>query len=206
MRGGPFGRFSALTMRSVGEAAHAMVKEVARQFATIQGLADSAALDFHERKQWTQSGRKLVPHSPPPALSPLPFPLPSGHFFCFVWFRHAGRRRLTPRRARARACVCVGQTKPDYTQCIDIATTASLREMIAPGVLVILSPILVGTFGGVEAVSGLLAGAIVSSVQVPSPRPHPHARPGLGARHRRHPPPPPPDAGFMWKKRGSCGV
>jgi len=108
--------FSALTMRSVGEAAHAMVKEVARQFATIQGLADSAALDFHERKQWTQSGRKL--------------------------------------------------TKPDYTQCIDIATTASLREMIAPGVLVILSPILVGTFGGVEAVSGLLAGAIVSSVQL----------------------------------------
>ena len=41
--------------------------------------------------------------------------------------------------------------------------------MIAPGVLVIASPILVGTFGGVEAVSGLLAGAIVSSVQV---RPH----------------------------------
>jgi Na+/H+-translocating membrane pyrophosphatase len=30
-----FGRFSALTMRSVGEAAHAMVKEVARQFADI---------------------------------------------------------------------------------------------------------------------------------------------------------------------------
>ena len=51
-----------------------MVKEVARQFATIQGLADSAALDFHERKQWTQSGRKLVPHSPPPAPTPTPAP------------------------------------------------------------------------------------------------------------------------------------
>jgi Na+/H+-translocating membrane pyrophosphatase len=69
-------------------------------------------------------------------------------------------------RVRVRVRAGVRQTKPDYRQCIDIATKASLREMIAPGVLVIASPILVGSFGGVEAVSGLLAGAIVSSVQV----------------------------------------
>ena len=40
--------FSALTMRSVGEAANAMVKEVARQWSEIPGLSDSAGLDFHE--------------------------------------------------------------------------------------------------------------------------------------------------------------
>lgn len=42
--------FSALTMRSVGEAANAMVKEIARQWAEIPGLSDIAGLDFHERQ------------------------------------------------------------------------------------------------------------------------------------------------------------
>ncbi len=50
--------------------------------------------------------------------------------------------------------------------CIAIATQASLKEMIAPGVLVLVSPILVGTLCGVEAVAGMLAGAIASSVQL----------------------------------------
>ena len=90
MRGGPFGRFSALTMRSVGEAAHAMVKEVARQFATIQGLADSAALDFHERKQWTQSGRKLVPTPLPPPSRPCPFRCHLDIFFVLFGFDTPG--------------------------------------------------------------------------------------------------------------------
>merc|ERR1712038_1841792 len=49
---------------------------------------------------------------------------------------------------------------------ITIATNASLREMIAPGMLVIATPILVGIFFGVEAVAGLLGGAMVSSVQL----------------------------------------
>ena len=40
--------------------------------------------------------------------------------------------------------------KPDYQACIEIATRASLREMIAPGVLVIATPILVGSFLGVQ--------------------------------------------------------
>ena len=55
---------------------------------------------------------------------------------------------------------------PEYDKCISIATNSSLKEMIAPGLLVILSPILVGSFCGVEAVAGLLTGAIVSSVQL----------------------------------------
>lgn len=68
-------------------------------------------------------------------------------------------------RAAKRAA---GQTlaKPDYARCIEISTNASLREMIAPAALVILSPILTGSFWGVEAVVGLLAGALSSSVQL----------------------------------------
>ena len=56
--------------------------------------------------------------------------------------------------------------KPDYQGCIAISTNASLVKMIAPGALVILSPLVAGIFFGPAAVEGLLAGAIVSGVQV----------------------------------------
>merc|ERR1719162_1357063 len=58
------------------------------------------------------------------------------------------------------------EIKPDYDRCITISTKSSLREMIAPGALVIGSPLLAGTFFGVEAVFGLLTGSLVSSVQL----------------------------------------
>jgi len=56
--------------------------------------------------------------------------------------------------------------KPDYTLCVAISTKASLQKMIAPGALVMLSPLIAGFFFGVEALSGLLAGALVSGVQM----------------------------------------
>jgi inorganic pyrophosphatase len=55
---------------------------------------------------------------------------------------------------------------PDYDECIKISTNSSLKEMIAPGILVLGSPILTGFLFGPQAVAGLLAGAIVSGVQV----------------------------------------
>jgi len=55
---------------------------------------------------------------------------------------------------------------PDYDGCIKISTDASLERMIAPGVLVLGSPLVAGFFFGPNAVAGLLAGAIVSGVQV----------------------------------------
>jgi len=108
--------FSAMTMKSVGEAANAMVKEVARQWSEIPGLSDSAGLDFHERNEWRAQGKELK--------------------------------------------------KPDYQACITIATNSSLKQMVAPGALVICTPIVVGILFGVEAVAGLLTGAISSSVQL----------------------------------------
>merc|ERR1719313_85100 len=56
--------------------------------------------------------------------------------------------------------------KPDYQGCITISTNASLVKMIAPGALVILTPLVAGALFGPAAVEGLLAGAIVSGVQV----------------------------------------
>merc|ERR1712032_992300 len=56
--------------------------------------------------------------------------------------------------------------KPDYERCIGISTAASLREMIAPGLLVILSPLVGGVLFGKNFTAGLLTGALVSGVQM----------------------------------------
>lgn len=89
--------FSALTMKSVGDAAKDMVEEVRKQFREIPGLME-------------------------------------------------------------------GKAKPDYKRCVDISTQAALREMIIPGLMVLLTPILTGYLFGIKALAGVLAGALVSGV------------------------------------------
>jgi H(+)-translocating pyrophosphatase len=96
--------FSAMTMKSVGIAALAMVEEVRRQFATVPR-------DEHGQKNFTN-------------------------------FR------------------------ADYATCVAISTKSSLQKMQAPGALVMLTPIIVGYFFGTEALAGVLAGSLVSGVQM----------------------------------------
>ncbi len=57
-----------------------------------------------------------------------------------------------------------GTGKPDTERCIAIATTASLKEMIAPGLTAVLAPVVVGLILGKEALGGMLAGATVTGV------------------------------------------
>ena len=57
-----------------------------------------------------------------------------------------------------------GTGKPDTQKCVEIATAASLKEMVLPGIVAITSPILVGFFLGKEALGGMLAGATVTGV------------------------------------------
>ena len=90
---------SALTMRSVGRAAWAMVQEVRRQFKTIKGLME-------------------------------------------------------------------GNAEPDYERCVQISTRASLREMILPGVLTVLSPVVVFVLFKEKALGGFLVGATISGVML----------------------------------------
>jgi Na+/H+-translocating membrane pyrophosphatase len=54
----------------------------------------------------------------------------------------------------------------DYSHCVRISTEASLRMMVAPGALVMLTPLIVGFTFGVHALAGVLAGALVSGVQM----------------------------------------
>lgn len=57
-----------------------------------------------------------------------------------------------------------GTAKPDTDRCIDIATQAALRKMIAPGVLAVSAPVVVGFIIGPEALGGMLAGALICCV------------------------------------------
>ncbi|MEE8575182.1 MAG: sodium-translocating pyrophosphatase, partial [Thermodesulfobacteriota bacterium] len=54
--------------------------------------------------------------------------------------------------------------KPDVEKCIDISTTAALREMIAPGVVAVAAPVVIGVIFGPKALGGMLAGATVTGV------------------------------------------
>jgi len=89
--------FSSMTMKAVGKAAFAMIKEVRRQFRTIKGLMQ-------------------------------------------------------------------GKAKPDSARCVDISTKGALKEMVVPGLLAILSPVVIGLLLGLPALGGLLAGTLVSGV------------------------------------------
>ena len=57
-----------------------------------------------------------------------------------------------------------GKNKPDYVRCIDIATKASIQEMAIPGIIGFLAPLIFGLLFGIEALGGLLIGALVSGV------------------------------------------
>jgi K(+)-stimulated pyrophosphate-energized sodium pump len=59
-----------------------------------------------------------------------------------------------------------GKAKPDYARCVGISTDASLREMIVPGIIAIVAPIVIGLILDAEGLGGFLAGAIVSGVML----------------------------------------
>ena len=59
--------------------------------------------------------------------------------------------------------ILAGTEKPDYNRCIDIATRASLKEMIVPGIVAVVTPILVGILLGREGLGALLIGGLASS-------------------------------------------
>ncbi len=59
-----------------------------------------------------------------------------------------------------------GEGRPEYERCIEISTGASLKEMIVPGSLAVISPVVVGLVLGAEALGGLLGGAIITGVMM----------------------------------------
>ena len=68
------------------------------------------------------------------------------------------------RQFHADAGILAGTSKPDYARCVDISTRAALHEMILPGVIAIVAPLLTGILLGPEALAGLLVGGTVVGV------------------------------------------
>ncbi len=68
------------------------------------------------------------------------------------------------RQFREIAGIMEGQGKPDYAKCVSISTAAAIREMIVPGVIAVVAPLVIGLLPGLgkEALGGMLAGATVS--------------------------------------------
>ena len=76
----------------------------------------------------------------------------------------AGMVAEVRRQFREIAGLMEGTAKPDSARCVDISTRAALKEMVVPGLVAILVPVVVGRFLGVEALGGVLAGATLSGV------------------------------------------
>jgi K(+)-stimulated pyrophosphate-energized sodium pump len=57
-----------------------------------------------------------------------------------------------------------GKGKPEYAKCVDISTQAALKEMLLPGLITIITPIIIGILFGAEPLGGYMAGVCVSGV------------------------------------------
>ena len=68
------------------------------------------------------------------------------------------------RQFRSDKGILEGTSKPDYAHCVDISTQAALKEMIVPGLMAVLAPLVVGIVLGPASLGGMLGGALSSGV------------------------------------------
>ena len=87
------------------------------------------------------------------------------YFFTSLTIRSVGKAanhmiNEVRRQFKADAGIIKGTSKPDYARCVDISTQAALKEMVVPGCIAIVSPVLVGVLLGCEGLGGMLLGRL----------------------------------------------
>ena len=87
--------------------------------------------------------------------------------FCALTLNAVGRTSFAiinevRRQFREIKGIMTGEERPEYGKCVDICTKAALKEMIAPGLLTVVIPIVVGFVLGPEALAGFLMGAVAT--------------------------------------------
>ncbi len=75
-----------------------------------------------------------------------------------------GEKEMSEWSDADRAVFDAADGKAEYSKCVDISTKASIREMVLPGLIAVITPVLFGFLGGAEMLGGLLAGVTVCGV------------------------------------------
>jgi len=70
------------------------------------------------------------------------------------------------RQFKEKPGIMEGKDTPDYARCVSISTRAAIAQMVVPGLIAVLSPILMGIFLGPDSLGGMLAGSLVSAVML----------------------------------------
>jgi K(+)-stimulated pyrophosphate-energized sodium pump len=83
-------------------------------------------------------------------------------YFSAMTMKSVGSAAEVRRQFRTIEGLMEGKADADYEQCVAISTQAALKEMIAPGILIMGTPLLVGFLFGIQAVAGVLAGSLVA--------------------------------------------
>lgn len=68
------------------------------------------------------------------------------------------------RQFRENPGIMEGTQKPDYKSCVAISTKAALKEMLVPGIMAVIAPLIIGVVLGTRALGGLIAGSLVTGV------------------------------------------
>jgi K(+)-stimulated pyrophosphate-energized sodium pump len=158
----PHVRANTDKLDAVGNTTAAMGKG----FATASAALTSVVL-FSAFKEETGVG--MIEITNPMVLSGLLLGAVVPYLFSSMCMMSVGRAAFAMveevrRQFRNIPGLLAGTAEPDYGRCVDISTTAALREMILPGLLAVLSPVAVGFLGGVPMLTGFLVGVTISGV------------------------------------------